>query len=65
MEEQQIKDFVHRVSRDETLRKELTQDPDSVITREGFSPRVAAIVTKLVPHLTLARGPIDTKDVWW
>jgi len=53
MEEKQIQDFVHRVSSDEELRKELAHDPDGVIMREGFSPRVARIVTRLVPHLTL------------
>ncbi len=37
MEEQMIQDFVHRVSRDEELRKELASDPNAVITREGFS----------------------------
>ncbi len=55
MEEQQIQDFVHRVSNDETLRKELATDPDTVIMREGFSPRVARIVARL--HL--AGGEID------
>ena len=53
MEEKQIQDFVHRVSNDEELRQELAQNPDGVIMREGFSPRVAQIVTRLVPHLTL------------
>ena len=65
MEEQQIKNFVQRVSRDEDLRKELTRDPDSVITREGFSPRVAAIIAKLVPHLTLVHSFEGSTDYWW
>lgn len=65
MEEQQIKNFVHRVSRDEDLRKELTCDPDGVIMREGFSPRVAAIIAKLVPHLSIARSFEGSTDYWW
>ena len=64
MEEKQIQEFVHRVSNDENLRKELTQNPDEVIMREGFSPRVAGIVTRLVPHLTLHQFG-DGSDRWW
>ncbi len=52
MEEKQIRDFVHRVSQDESLRSALTQDPNSVIMREGFSPRVAQVIAKLVPHFS-------------
>ena len=63
MEEQQIREFVHRVSTDEVLRKELTISPDNVIMREGFSPRVAQVVTRLVPHLTL--GQVDKPSLWW
>lgn len=64
MEEKQIQDFVHRVSNDENLRKELFQNPDGVIMREGFSPRVARIVTRLVPHLTLHQLASDEHG-WW
>jgi len=64
MEEKQIQDFVHRVSNDVDLRKELAQNPDEVIMREGFSPRVAQIVTRLVPHLTLHRF-VDVPLNWW
>ncbi|HLJ32290.1 MAG TPA: Nif11-like leader peptide family natural product precursor [Ktedonobacteraceae bacterium] len=66
MEEQQIKDFVHRVSSDETLRQELAQDPDSVIMREGFSPRVAQIVARLVPHLAFGDSSSTAPtNPWW
>ncbi|MEO8972316.1 MAG: hypothetical protein ABI406_12040 [Ktedonobacteraceae bacterium] len=65
MEEQQIKDFVHRVSSDETLRKELTQDPGGVIMREGFSPRVTQIVARLVPHLAFGDSSGTTPSGWW
>ena len=44
MEEMQIQTFVHRVSTETELREELRRDPDSVIMREGFSPRVSRIV---------------------
>lgn len=64
MEEQQIQDFVHRVSTDEELRKELAKDPDGVIIREGFSPRVAQIVAQLVPHLALEK-PLLPSSSWW
>ena len=63
MEEQQIKDFVQRVSSDETLRKELAQDPENVIMREGFSPLVTQIVARLVPHLTF--GDSFKPNYWW
>ena len=64
MEEQQIRDFVYRVSNDEKLRKELTSNPDDVLRHESFSPRVAEIVRRLIPHLAFntafaAQGP------WW
>ncbi len=65
MEELQIQSFVHRVSTDETLREELRHDSDGVMMREGFSPRVARIVTRLVPHLTLEKKPLDTSFGWW
>ena len=64
MEEQQIQDFVHRVSTDEALRKELACDPHGVIMHEGFSPRVAKIVSRLVPHLAMDE-PIGPSLSWW
>jgi hypothetical protein len=64
MEERMIQDFVHRVSTDEHLRKELAIDPDGVIMREGFSPRVARVVARLVPHLALEQSTGSTYS-WW
>jgi hypothetical protein len=64
MEEQQIQEFVHRVSNDEALRKELASDPDSVIMREGFSPRVAQMVSRLVP-LLVWNQPLEPSFTWW
>ena len=64
MEEQQIQDFVHRVSTDEELRKALVRNPDGVIMREGFSPRIAQIVSRLVPHLAM-NEPIGPSLSWW
>jgi len=64
MEEQQIQHLVHRVSTDETLRQELARDPQAFVQREGFSPTMARVIMKLVPHLTLTDGPKDT-DYWW
>ncbi|HLX57727.1 MAG TPA: hypothetical protein VKR83_11940, partial [Ktedonobacteraceae bacterium] len=57
-------DFVHRVNTDEVLRKELVSDPDGVIMREGFSPRVARVVLRLTPHLTI-HGSIGAPGCWW
>ena len=64
MEEQLIQDFVHRVSRDEELRKELASDPTTVIMREGFSPRVARIIARLVPQLALDQSLEPSLRFW-
>ncbi len=64
MEEKQIQDFVHRVATDEALREELVSSPDQVIMREGFSPRVARVVMRLVPHLAFER-PEEPSLGWW
>jgi len=64
MEEQMIQDFVHRVSRDEELRKELASNPESVIMREGFSPRVARIIARMIPQLALDK-PLEPSLFWW
>jgi len=64
MEEQQIQDFVHRVLSNETLRNELASNPDGVIIREGFSPRVARIITRLVPQLSLDK-PLEPSLKFW
>ena len=64
MEERQIQEFVHRISRDEALRKELISDPEQVIAREDFSPAVAHIMMMLVPKLSL--GAIGEPQLaWW
>jgi hypothetical protein len=64
MEEQQIRDFVHRASTDEVLRKELASNPDAVLMHEGFSPRVSKIIARLVPHLTVDRE-LEPSLRWW
>ena len=64
MEEQLIQEFVHRVSTNEKLREELKRDPDGVIMRESFSPRVAQVVSRLVPHLAFDK-PIDPSFPFW
>ena len=64
MEERQIQEFVHRISSDEALRKELISDPEQVIAREDFSPTVTRILMKLIPSLSLTtfEGP---QLGWW
>lgn len=64
MEEIQIQTFVHRISTDSELREELRRNPEGVIMREGFSPRVSRIVSRLVPHLTLDQ-PMEKSFIWW
>jgi hypothetical protein len=64
MEERQIQEFVHRVSRDDTLRKELIGDPERVIAHQGFSPRVARVVMQLVPHLSFGES-LEDASRWW
>jgi hypothetical protein len=64
MEEELIQDFVHRASRNEELRKELASNPESVIAREGFSPRVARIIARLVPQLALDQSLEPSLRFW-
>jgi len=64
LEEQIIQEFVHRVSTDENLRKEVADDPNGVIMREGFSPRVARVVARLAPHMTV-EGSIGPAYNFW
>lgn len=64
MEEQQIQEFVHRVASDENVRRELIRNPASVIKRQGFSPRVARIIARLVPQLTFEQ-PMQSNEKWW
>lgn len=64
MEEQMIQEFVHRVSTDENLRKELASAPDGVLMREGFSPRVARVIARLVPCLAMEQTTGSTYSFW-
>lgn len=67
MEEQQIRNFVHRISTDETLRQQLTSNPDEVIAHESFTPSVARVVVRLIPYLTLhQKGFVgEVPFGWW
>ncbi len=65
MEERIIQDFVHRVSTDENLRKDLETNPDGVIMREGFSPRVARVVARMAPHLLAGQSIGSENKPWW
>ena len=65
MEERIIQEFVHRVSTDEKLRKEMETNPDGVIMREGFSPRVARVVSRMVPHLLAGQSIGSENKPWW
>ena len=52
-EERQITEFVARFSTVSADSREMAANPGETMQREGFSPRVAQIVTRLVPHLSL------------
>lgn len=64
MEEQQIQDFVHQVAVDDEVRQHLAGDPAGVIMLQEFSPRVAQIISRLVPHLAFEQ-PVDSNEKWW
>lgn len=64
MEEQEIQEFVHRVVTNEAARRELAGDPVGVVTRSGFSPRVAQIIFRLVPYLAFDVF-LDSPEKWW
>ncbi|HZS79258.1 MAG TPA: Nif11-like leader peptide family natural product precursor [Ktedonobacteraceae bacterium] len=65
MEEQQLQEFVHRVSTDEALRKELASNPESVLKREGLSPRLTKVASRLIPILTVSDQPLEPSLCWW
>lgn len=67
MEEQQILTFVRRAAQDEALRSEVVRNPESVAAREGFSPRVMQVVTRLLPHLALEKtDDLSSPSLcWW
>ena len=52
-EERQITEFVARFSTVSAGDREMAANASEVMKRESFSPRVARIVTRLVPHLSL------------
>jgi hypothetical protein len=64
MEEQQIQEFVHRVVTDETMRGELARNPVGVMKRQSFSPRVAEIISRLLPQLAFEQ-PMMPDGKWW
>ena len=52
-EERQITEFVARFSTVSADSSEMAANRSEAMKRAGFSPRVAQIVTRLVPHLSL------------
>jgi metal-responsive CopG/Arc/MetJ family transcriptional regulator len=66
MEEIQIKEFVHRVCNEESLRNELAENFDAVIEKEGFSSRVAGVLRRLTPQLLAQEGQeVSPALSWW
>jgi len=64
VEERQIQTFVHAVLQDEKLRNELMRDPDAVIVREGFSPRLSSVIRKLVPYMEIDTSSMSPMAFW-
>ena len=64
MEEQQIEEFVRCAFAHEAVRNELVSDPAGAIARQEFSPRVASIILRLTPYLTLEE-PMAANPEWW
>lgn len=64
MEEQQIQEFVHRAVMDTAWRCELSVDPAGVIEHGEYTPRVMAILLRLVPCLAFER-PLQVDNKWW
>lgn len=64
MEEQQIQEFVHRAVMDQAVKRELALDPLKVIGCEEYSPRVMAILLRLVPCLTFEQA-LAGDEKWW
>ena len=64
MEEDLIRDFIHRVLRDEQLREGLGTDPENTIARENFTPHVVHVIRQIVPQLAFGESwpPAFT---WW
>ncbi len=62
-EEQQLADFIQRVSRDEALRQELARDPQAVIGCTGLTPRVAEVVRRMLPQLVYGQ-PLEPSFTW-
>ena len=65
MEETQIKEFVHRVYNEESLRNELAENFDAVMAKEGFSPRIAGVLRRLTPQLLAHEGQDNRPSLWW
>ena len=67
-EERQITEFVARFSTVSAGDSEMATNASEAMKHEGFSPRVAQIVTRLVPHLSLDQslGQIFKPDLhYW
>jgi len=64
MEEQQIQEFVHRAVMDQAVKRELALDPLKVIGGEEYSPRVMAILLRLVPCLAFEQA-LAGDEKWW
>lgn len=64
MEEQQIQECVHRFALDERMRYTLASKAVGVSMPHDVSPRVAQILTYLLPYLTFEQ-PLGLPEEWW
>ena len=66
-EQQQIPALVRAIRQDPSMANAVVNAPETLLER-GFTPRVVAIVSRLVPHLSVHGG--QTQDMvqmasWW
>ena len=65
-EQQQIPALVRAIRQDSSLANVVLNAPETLVER-GFTPRVVAIVSRLVPHLSV-HGPTQNMvqmSGWW
>lgn len=65
-EQQQIPALVRAIRQDSTLANAVVNAPETLVER-GFTPRVVAIVSRLVPHLSVHESAQDMVQMhsWW
>jgi hypothetical protein len=65
-EQQQIPALVRAIRQDPSMANAVVNAPETLVER-GFTPRVVAIVSRLVPHLSVHAPTQDMvqRGGWW